>query len=255
MAVVAVFNQKGGVGKTTTSLNVIAYLNGEGRRPFGIDLDSQGHLTLAHGLRNVAGDDSLFSFFSQKKKLPELVRTSTSGLRLVPASIDLSKIDSLYGSSTSITTRLKDGLRELLAPGPAPVIIDCCPMLGVLTLNALVAADRVLIPVSADFLSLQGVHRLTSALDVLEKKLNKKFMRRVVITRFSARRKLSTEIVQRLNAHFAGQVCATRISENVSLAESPMYGKDIFAHAPNSQGAQDYLMLCQELQSAGFFSD
>jgi chromosome partitioning protein len=255
MAVVAVFNQKGGVGKTTTALNVLAYLSGEGRRPYGVDFDPQGHLTLALGLRNVARDESLFSFFSEKKRLPELVRTSTSGLRLLPASVDLSKIDSLYGSNAAITTRLRDGVRELLAQERAPVIIDCSPMLGVLTLNALVAADRVLIPVSADFLSLQGVHRLTSALDVLEKRLNKTFVRRVVITRFSARRKLSTEIVHRLNAHFAGQVCATRISENVSLAESPMYGKDIFAHAPNSQGAQDYLLLCQELQAGRFFAD
>ncbi len=255
MAVVAVFNQKGGVGKTTTALNVIAYLNGEGRRPYGIDLDPQGHLTLAQGLRNVAGDDSLFAFFMQTKKLAEVSRTATSGLRLLPASVDLAKIDSLYSSNTAITTRLRDGLREMLARDNAPVIIDCCPMLGVLTLNALMAADRVLIPVSADFLSLQGVHRLTSALDVLEKKLNKKFVRRVVVTRYTARRKLSAEIVQRLNAHFAGQVCAARISENVSLAESPMHGKDIFAHAPHSQGAQDYLLLCQELQASGFFAD
>jgi chromosome partitioning protein len=128
-------------------------------------------------------------------------------------------------------------------------------MLGVLTLNALLAADRVLIPVSADFLSQQGVHRLDAALNVLEKKLQRKFERRIVVTRFDSRRKLSYDIFDKLKERYGSQVCSTRIGENVALAASPMHGLDVFAFAPHTPGAADYKALTLELVKSGFFEN
>jgi chromosome partitioning protein len=134
-----------------------------------------------------------------------------------------------------------------------PVMIDCSPMLGVLSLNAVFAAQRLLIPVSADYLSLQGVNRLDAALKVLEKPLGKRIERRIVITRFDSRRKLAYDIYDKLQEHYGKDLCGTRIAESVSLAESPAHGKDIFAYAPHSQGAKDYDALAEELIGSGFF--
>ncbi|MDP1941435.1 MAG: ParA family protein, partial [Gallionella sp.] len=121
-------------------------------------------------------------------------------------------------------------------------------------LNALLASDRVLIPVSADFLSLQGVHRLDSALNVLEVKLKRKIERRILVTRFDSRRKLSYEIYEKLKSRFGDVVCNTRIGENVALATSPMHGQDVFEYAPRSPGAADYQNLTKELWDSGFFA-
>ena len=252
MTVVAVFNQKGGVGKTTTTFNLAAALARQERQPYAIDLDPQSHLTLASGIRNLTGPESIFSFFQQSTPLSSLVREVEPGIRLVGASLDLSKVDALYGADVSMTRRLRAGLEEAGWMEGPPVLIDCCPMLGVLTLNALMAADHILIPVSADFLSLQGVHRINAALDVLERRGTRKFFRRVVVTRYDSRRKLSFRIYRELVDTFPGIVCETRIHEAVALAESPMHAKDIFAYAPSSQGAVDYRSLLQELDACGF---
>ena len=123
-----------------------------------------------------------------------------------------------------------------------------------LSLNALVAADRVLLPVSADYLSVEGAHRLSAALDVLEQRLGKRFDRRIVVTRFDSRRRLSYEIYDMLVERFGKQVCETAIAETVALAESPMHGKDIFSYAGSSQGAADYRALTDELQAGKFFT-
>ena len=253
MAVIAVFNQKGGVGKTTTALNLCAGLAQLDLSPLGIDLDPQGHLTLGCGVGSVSAETSTCAFLRPDAPLEGAVRTLASGLRLIAAAPELYKVDALHAGDPHVATRLKQGIDGVLGRR-APVLIDCCPTLGVLSLNALIAADRILIPVSADYLSLQGVERLERALGVLETKLKRTFERRVVVTRFDGRRRLSGEIDARLRALFGDKVCATRITENVSLAESPMRGKDIYAHAPASPGARDYRALTAELGQSGFFS-
>ncbi len=191
--------------------------------------------------------------FEQGVPLAQLIQPLASGRRLIPSALDLSKIDALRGGDAQIAVRLRDGLQTALGGRATPVIIDCCPMLSVLTLNALIAADRVLIPVSADFLSLQGVERLDRALNVLEVKFGRRIERRVVVTRFDARRKLSFSIYDQLKSRYGATLCATRIVENVNLAESPMHGKDIYAFAPASSGARDYRALVEELGTTGFF--
>lgn len=251
MPVIAVFNQKGGVGKTTSTLNVAAALAARGRAPVAIDMDPQAHLTLALGHRNLPADTTLNAFFAGDSPLASLVRPQAAGLMLVPGSFELSKIEALHGADAAITRRLREGL-DSLGPGQL-VLLDCSPAMGVLSLNALVAADRVLLPVSADYLSVEGAIRLSAALDVLEARLHKRFLRRIVLTRFDARRRLAFEIHQLLRERFGAQICATVIKENVTLAESPMHGQDIFTFAPHSQGAADYRALTDELEAGNFF--
>ncbi len=254
MAVIAVFNQKGGVGKTTTCLNVTAALDVAQRCPIGLDLDPQGHLTMASGAERAVSDGGMAAFFKLKTPLADLLKNTARGWQIIPASLELAKIDATFGSDPKVANLLKHGLQEELALTGAPIMIDCCPMLGVLTLNALLAADRVLIPVSADFLSLQGVYRLDSALNVLEGKLKRKFARRILVTRFDSRRKLAFEVYDKLRERYGELVCKTRIGETVGLATSPMHGKDVFAFAPHSPGASDYMALTKELWDDGFFS-
>ena len=188
MAVIAVFNQKGGVGKTTTTLNLCAGLARMGKRPIAIDLDPQAHLTFTLGLQNVSADASIGAFFREDTPLLSLIRELPSGVRAIPGHMELSKIEALQSKSATAARKLKIGLDQSLVLEGVPILIDCCPTLGVLSLNALLAADRVLVPVSADFLSLQSVNKLDLALKALEVPLQRKIEKRIVLTRFDGRR-------------------------------------------------------------------
>lgn len=254
MTVIAVFNQKGGVGKTTTTLNLTAGLARMGKRPIAIDLDPQAHLTLTLGVSNIGGDQSIAAFFRDDIPLPALMRELASGARLIPAHMELSKVEALQSKSAAAARKLKTGLEESLAQQGVPILIDCCPTLGVLSLNAVLAADRVLVPVSADFLSLQSVNRLDLALKALEGPLNRKIEKRILLTRFDSRRKLSFDIYEQLKERYGAQLCETRVAENVALAASPTQAQDVFAFAPASPGARDYAKLTLELAESGFFN-
>lgn len=252
MAKIAVFNQKGGVGKTTTTLNLTAALARRGYNPLSIDLDPQAHLSYVCGSTVGNADDSIFGFYESTKPLTQLIRPATGGWLVIPAHVELSKVDTQFGKGPNILNRLNGGIiRENLNTG-RPIVLDCCPMLGVLSLSAIFASDRVLVPVSADYLAVQGVHQVEKTLKALEHVLKKRVPRRYVITRFDGRRKMSHQIYDELKKRLGDDVCETKISENVSVAESPASRRDVFAHAPDSRGAKDYEDLLEELVQAGF---
>lgn len=254
MAVIAVFNQKGGVGKTTTSLNVAASLGLLERRPLVIDLDPQAHVSLALGVKFLPGNASTAAFFREQTPLERLTRKLGNGLRLIPGHPDLSKVDALLASAPGVAGTLRKGLEALASRNDGPILMDCAPSLGVLSLNALCAADRVLIPVTADFLAIQGLNRLDLAIGVLENALKRRIERRVVLTRFDDNKALCRESLASLKARFGEALCETRISDDPALSESPAHGMDIFTYAGESAGAHDYRLLTMELLSKGFFA-
>lgn len=251
MAIVAVFNQKGGVGKTTTALNLLAAMAQRKQRPLAIDLDPQCHLTQIFGVHPRNADDSIYGFFLRQRPLDDLAQITRSGVILVPAHLELSKLDTLLGKGVNVVTRLRQALHQ---PGamPGPVVIDCCPLLNVLSLNAIFAADLVLVPVSADFLSLKGAEQVERALNALEPVFKRRKARRYVLTRYDVRRRMSEAVEEQMrDVMRADEICVTRIRENVKLAESPAVELDIFRHAPGSRGAHDYAALYEELLGAG----
>jgi chromosome partitioning protein len=200
MTRLAVFNQKGGVGKTTTALNLAAAVARRGLRPLLLDLDAQAHLSQILAPAE-ASSDSVFAYYNESKPLRDLARpvalARADGDRadLVPAHSELMKVDSLFGRGPRILYRLKEGLDEYArADAARGVFIDCCPMLGVLSLSGVFAADKVLVPVSADFLAVKGTLALENTLKALEHVLKKRVARRYVLTRFDSRRKMAHEI-------------------------------------------------------------
>jgi chromosome partitioning protein len=250
---IAVFNQKGGVGKTTTTLNLGAALARAGKPPLLIDLDPQAHLSSILGVQLDSGSRSMFAFYTEGKRLHDLKFPVTGGAHLVASHSELTKVDSLFGKGPNILNHLNQGITdEIESNHTQPVLIDCCPLVGVLSLNAIFAADKILIPVSADFLALKGALAVAKTLKALEHVLKRRVDRRFLVTRFDMRRKMSSEVVRQLEENFGNDVCRTRIAENVSLAESPAYNLDVFAHAANSRGAKDYGDLLEELTAGGF---
>lgn len=248
----AVFNQKGGVGKTTTVLNLGAALARRGLAPLLVDLDPQAHLTsILHPVGS--GAQSMFAFYSESRPLAALMRPVNFGAQLLPAHPELLKVDTLFGKGPDVLNLLRDGLDAASAGARQPVLIDCCPMLGVLSLSSVFATGRVLVPISADYLALKGALQLENTLRALEHVLKKRVERRYLLTRFDTRRRMSHEIRTRLVERFGAELLETRVAESVGLAESPSLGRDIFSHAPQSRGAQDYEQLLEELLSTGFW--
>jgi chromosome partitioning protein len=244
----AVFNQKGGVGKTTTVLNLSAALARRGGKPLLIDMDPQGHLTQIHDDPPDLANKSLFGFYQEGKPLSQLEVPWENIGSLIPSHRELIKVDSIFGKGPAILNRLKQGLEALeKETQDRHIFIDCCPYLGVLSLSAIFASDLVLIPIASDFLSLQGAQKVEKTLQALEPVVKHRINRRYIMTCYDRRRGMTFEVHEQAKSRFGEELCEVVISENVAVAESPQFKQDVFRYSSASTGAQDYNALLVEL--------
>ncbi len=248
MRVISVINQKGGVGKTTTALNVGHALALAGHRVLLIDLDPQAHLTDCLGLHAYEGE-GVDTVLLDGGKIEEHSLAIRDNLRLLPAGPRLGMFESENSSATGVARgwRLKHAVGAMAEQRCDFVLIDCPPSAGLLTMNALMVSAELLIPVASDYLSLHGLSRLMPILDHVDKTLKRSAKRWLVLTRFQRQRRLAREVQQKLYQYFPDNLMPTAIRENVSLAESPSYGQTIFEYKKRSYGAHDYLCLANNL--------
>lgn len=240
------------MGKTTTSLNLSAALARSGRATCCIDLDPQAQLSDIAGVIAKSGDDTVLSMFERNRPLQELMQESKCGFSVIPAHSALSKVDALFAKSYNVVNRLNASLQgEKMRDGANAVVIDCSPLIGVLSLNAIFACDLLIVPVAADHLSAKGGIKLEKTLMALEPILKRRINRRYLLTRFDSRRRMGWDVLHLLEEKFGSEVCRTSIAESVSLAESPSLHMTVYEHAPTSRGAHDYDDLLAELETDG----
>jgi len=246
--VIAVANQKGGVGKTTTAVNVSASLAAAEKKVLLIDSDPQGNSTSGVGLDRSSIEYSIYDYFTGEKALAEIALPSAvPHLMVVPSRVEL------FGAEVELVARegretvLKDGVATLLSTYDY-IIIDCPPALGLLTINALTAADSVLIPVQCEYYALEGLSQLLNTLDLVRESLNPALeIEGILLTMHDQRNNLSRQVEDEIRKHFGEKVYHTMIPRNVSLSEAPSFGKPIIMYDIRSKGAQSYLSLAREV--------
>jgi chromosome partitioning protein len=248
---IAIVNQKGGVGKSTTAVNLGASLALLGRRVLLVDIDPQGNTTSGLGIDKRSIENDIYAVLLAGVPLASTVlKTAIPGLGVVPSTINLAGAEIELVSTLSRETKLKVALRTVAAEYDY-ILIDCPPSLGLLTLNALTAADEVLIPVQAEYYALEGLSQLTTVVGRIREALNPGLrITGVLVTMFDGRTRLATEVLDEVNAYFPAQVFRTQIPRNIRLSEAPSYGKPVALFDVKSRGAQAYLALAREVLEA-----
>ena len=247
--IVAIANQKGGVGKTTTAINLAAALSLRGKQTLLIDLDPQGNSTLSFVQRETLTVSAYEAFANPDCTLSDVIVPADrqENLSLVPARISLAKLEARLVGELDAHFRLKDLLAPLAKQYPY-VVIDCPPTLGLLTVNALVAASHLLIPIQSSYFALEGTDDLLDTIEKVRTRANPRLkILGVLITMLDRRTSLGRDIQKQINKVFGKKVFRTVISKNVRLEESPASRESIFSYAPGSKGASDYYSLCEEV--------
>lgn len=243
MKTIAILNHKGGTGKTTSAINIGAGLAKKGKRVLLVDIDPQANLTEGLGIRDA--ETSIYDSIRDSKKLP--VIQINESLDLVPSSIDL------LGAELEIVSKIgrEKIITKLLKPLKSEydyIILDCPPALGLLTINAIVASDTVLLPLEAEYFAYKGIDRLMGVIEQVQEHLNEKLtIGGVFVTKCNSQRTLTQTIVDSITDFFGDKVFETKIRINVSLSEAQLQGQSVFEYAPESNGAKDYDLLVDEI--------
>ena len=243
---IALVNQKGGVGKTTTAVNLAAGLATLGKRVLLIDLDPQSNTTINFGLRPHELKLTTYSILVGGSPPADVIRQIAPYLFLIPANIDLA------GAEMELSTQF--GREQILRDAMKPIsdfdycLVDCPPSLGILNVNGLTFVDEVFIPMQCEFFALHGLSLLVRTIEVVKKRLNPALaVTGVIPCMYDVRKGLARETVKEIEKHFGPRVFRTRIRTNVRLAEAPSHGKSIFDYAPDSYGTEDYRSLAREV--------
>lgn len=237
-------NHKGGVGKTCSTCNVGAALARKGHKVLLVDLDPQANLSLSLGVRDA--DRSIYQVLMKDSPVKDVIIQVGENLDLIPSTLDLAGAEIELAAEAGREMILKECL-DPLEKRYDFILIDCPPTLGLLTTNALTAASEVYIPLQSQYLSLQGITKLTGVIEKIKARLNKDLkIGGVFLTQYDQRKVLNRDIADAIQDHFRSLVFKTRIRDNISLAEAPGKGQDIFRYNPKSNGAKDYEGLCNE---------
>lgn len=244
--IIALLNLKGGVGKTTTAINLAAALQLEGKRVLAIDLDGQSNLTESFGL-SIEEPQTVYGAMKGEYPLPFL--QMESGVWVVPSCLDLSAAESELINEPGRELILRDLIAEIPAKNRFDyILIDCPPSLGFLTLNALTAAHSLIVPMQAQYLAMRGMAKILNVVEIVRKRLNPSLkMGGVLITQYNKRKTLNKSVSELIKEAFCDKVFQTIIRDNITLAEAPTQGKTIFEYNNKSNGAMDYRALAKEV--------
>ncbi len=246
MKVIAVSNQKGGTGKTTSTVNIGAGLAAMGKKVLLVDLDPQAHLTAGLGIQPDEAGPTVNELLRGQAEINDTIR-ERGGFSLIPSSLDLSGADLELGGLPGREMLLKHAIGRL--NDYDLVLIDCPPSLGLLALNAFTAAQEVYVALQTEFYALYGMNKLADTIRLVRERLDHPNLEitGVIATIYDGRKNLHKQVVERIREHFGGKLFETIIRTNVALAEAPSHGLTIFEHAPESNGAKDYAALSQEI--------